>query len=156
LEAFWEKEIRKHYRISTKTQQFDLDELGRLQRRTAPEAFAKSVLAEAERLVEDTPWEINPSQKGNWRAFLGRTNGNLWDYMVAACLVSFHTSLRMFPDAAPYRSQYASVRIMKEPTLKANVLACTPAILADAVISVAIVWLATWERWELLAKEKIG
>ncbi|MBT7300806.1 MAG: hypothetical protein HN849_14900, partial [Victivallales bacterium] len=90
------------------------------------------------------------------RAYLGKTNKNLWDYMVSVCLVSFHTSLRMFPDEAPYQGQYDTIRIMKDDTLKASVIAQTPAILADAITSVAVVWLATWERWELLVKEHVS
>ena len=156
LEAFWEKEIKKHYRVSTKTEKFDLDEMGKLQRRSKPETFAQSVIAQTEHLVAATQWEINPTQKGHWRAYLGKTNKNLWDYMVSVCLVSFHTSLRMFPDEAPYQSQYDTIRIMKDDTLKASVIAQTPAILADAITSVAVVWLATWERWELLAKEHVS
>ena len=58
-------------------------------------------------------------------------------------------SLKMFPlDAV----DYDEVRIMEVSPFKENVIQYSPYILADAINSVALVWLATWERWELLAK----
>lgn len=156
LEAYWETEIRKHYRVSTKTQQFDLDELGRLQRRSTATAYAGSVLEQADALIAQAQWQANPAGTAQWWAYLGPTNRNIWDYLVGVCLVSFHLSLRMFPDASPYREKYHTIDIMQDAALRGNVVTFTPAILADAIMSVALIWLATWERWELMNRGYAG
>ena len=61
-------------------------------------------------------------------------------------------SLKMFPLEAPTGVDYNTVRIMTVSPFRDKVKQYTPYILADAINSVALVWLATWERWELLAK----
>ena len=88
----------------------------------------------------------------DWGAFLGSTNKNLGDYLVSVCLVSFHMSVKMFPLDAPAGVYYDTVRIMRVSPFKDSVIQYPPYILANAINSVALVWLATWERWELLDK----
>ena len=152
LEAVWEYEIKKYYRISTKTQQFNLDENQNLQLDTGHRGYENSILFKCDEILRQSVWE-NMTQTGeDWRAFLGRGNKKIWDYLVSVCLVSFHMSLKMFPLAPPAGIDYDTVRIMRVSTFKESVIQYSPHILADAINSVALVWLATWERWELLAK----
>ena len=152
LEAFWEKEIKKYYRVSTKMEQFDLDENLNLQLKNSARGYENSVLGECDGLLRRTTWD-NMTQTGQeWRAFLGRGNNNLWDYLVSVCLVSFHMSLKMFPPNPPAGVDYNTVKIMEVSPFKDDVIRYSPYILADAINSVALLWLATWERWELLAK----
>jgi len=152
LEAFWEKEIKKYYRVSTKMEQFDLDENLNLQLKNSTRGYENSVLGECDGLLRRTTWD-NMTQTGQeWRAFLGRGNNNLWDYLVSVCLVSFHMSLKMFPPNPPAGVDYNTVKIMEVSPFKDDVIRYSPYILADAINSVALLWLATWERWELLAK----
>ena len=152
LEYFWEREIKKYYRVSKTTKQFDLDENQHLQLNTKTKGFEKSILGKCDEILEVSAWNnMNQSEK-HWRAFLGTTNKNLWDYLVSVCLVSFHMSLKMFPPSPPNGVDYDKVRIMKVQPFKDAVIRYSPFILADAINSVALVWLATWERWELLEK----
>jgi len=152
LEGFWEHQIRKYYRVSTKTRQLILDENQNLQIDTTRRSFTNSILHKCDEILQASKWD-NMNQAGqNWRDFLGNTNKNLWDYLVAVCLVSFHMSLKMFPLEPLAGVDYHAARIMRVSTLRDNVLQYSPYILADAIDSVALVWLATWERWELLAK----
>ena len=152
LEAFWEYEIKKYYRFSTKTQQFDLDENQNLQLDARRRGFEKSVLYKCDEILRQSAWDNMGQAEPEWRAFLGRGNRNLWDYLVSVCLVSFHMSVKMFPLNPPTGVDYDTVRIMRVSPFKDNVIHYSPYILADAINSVALVWLATWERWELLAK----
>ena len=152
LEGFWENEIKKFYRVSIKTQQFDFDENQNLQLDTSRRGFQNSILYKCDEILRQSVWD-NMSQTGqDWRAFLGSTNKNLWDYLVSVCLVSFHMSVKMFPLNPPAGVDYDTVRIMRVSPFKDDVIRYSPYILADAISSVALVWLATWERWELLAK----
>lgn len=152
LEAFWEYEIKKYYKVSTKTQQFDLDENQNLELDASHRGFEKSVLYKCDEILRQSAWD-NMTQTGqDWRAFLGSGNKNLWDYLVSVCLVSFHMSMKMFPLNPPLGVNYDTVRIMTVSPFKDNVIEYSPYILADAISSIALVWLATWERWELLAK----
>jgi hypothetical protein len=151
LEAFWEKEIEKYYKVSTKREQFDLDENQNLQRNTNREGFEESILYKCDEILSNSTWD-DMKGSGDWRKFLGKTNNNLWDYLVSVCFVSFHMSLEMFPDPAPDAVDYDKVRIMDVSPFKEAVIKYSPEILADAINSVSLLWLATWERWELLAK----
>jgi len=152
LEAFWENDIKKYYSVSKKTQQFDLDENLNLQLDTSRRGFENSILYKCDEILRQSAWD-NMEQGGqDWRAFLGRGNKNLWDYLVSVCLVSFHMSLKMFPLNPAAGVDYDTVRIRRVSPFKEDIVQYSPYILADAINSVALVWLATWERWELLAK----
>ena len=152
LEAFWEYEIKKYYRVSTGTEQFDLDENHNLQLNTDHRAFETSILHQCDEVLAQSVWDNMTRTDPDWRTFLGNGNKNLWDYLVSVCLVSFHMSLKMFPLNPPNEIDYGTVRIMRVSPFKESVVQYSPYILADAISSVALVWLATWERWELLAK----
>lgn len=150
LEDFWEVEIDNHFKISKKDQ-FDLDENGLLQRKTTMKQYKKSVLYKCEQVLKNSKWS-NLKNKEGWQVFLGEGNNNFWDYLVSICLVSFHMSRLMFPDPAPPGVNYDTVKIMDKKPFKKDVIKYSPYILADAINSVALLWLATWERWELLEK----
>ena len=150
LEEFWEKEIIKYYNVSKKAQQFDLDAEGNLQRNNKKKGYEDSILYQCDELLAQLKWDRMDSAKMHWSAFLGNGNNNFWDYLVSVCLVSFHMSQLMFtPDSGV---EYNKIRIMKVPRFKENVEKYSPYILSDAISSVAMLWLASWERWELLAK----
>jgi len=152
LEYYWEKEIKKFYRVSTKKQQFDLDENQNLQLDTSRGGYENSILHECDNILQGSRWDNMNQAVHDWRDFLGSTNNNLWDYLVSVCLVSFHMSLKMFPMNPPASVDYTTVRIMNVSPFKEYVVQFSPYILADAINSVALLWLATWERWELLEK----
>jgi hypothetical protein len=152
LEAFWEGEITKYYRVSKAMQQFDLDAEQKLQLDPRQEGFENSILNKCDKILKQSAWDNMGRTERKWQLFLGSGNNNLWDYLVSVCLVSFHMSLKMFPDPPPAGVDYEKVRIMEVSPFKESVEQYSPYILADAINSVVLVWLATWERWELLAK----
>jgi len=151
IEEFWEKEIKKYYKISYKTEQFDLDEEGNLQQKVGQSGYDGSILHKCDQLLADEEWHNIDIADNHWTALLGNNN-NFWDYLVSVCLVSFHMSILMFPLDPPDNVDYDTVRIMEVSPFKESVIEYSPYILADAINSVALLWLAAWERWELLAK----
>ncbi len=158
LEAFWERQVKKHFGISRKRKNFDLDENQSLELKSKPEKYSESVLYNCEQTLKGSIWEKTNGNKQDWQQFLGKTNKNLWDYIVSVCIVSFHMSLKMFPENPPGGVDYQdkTFRIMKTSPYKEDVIKYSPNILADAINSVAVVWLATWERWELLKKVAVS
>jgi hypothetical protein len=152
LEAFWEDEIANYYGVSTTKEQFDLDAEQNLQLDTSRGGFEDSILHKCDEVLKQSAWEHMDRTERDWRVFLGKGNNNLWDYLVSVCLVSFHMSLKMFPNPPPAGVDYNTVRIREVSPFKESIVQYSPYILADAINSVALVWLATWERWELLAK----
>ena len=153
LEKFWEEEIFEYYRVSKKRKQFDLNENQKLERDTKKRDYEKSILGKCDEILRQSAWCSKNRSGDNWRIFLGKGNKNLWDYLVSVCLVSFHMSLKMFPLNPPPAVDYDTVRIMDVSPFREDVRKYSPYILADAINSVALVWLATWDRWELLAKD---
>jgi hypothetical protein len=156
LEDFWDKEIKKYYKVSKKSKQFDLDANQMLQRDAKKRGYEESVLYECDKVLKEkkTEWQNIGTTKKDWRAFLGSTNRNFWDYMVGVCIVSFHLSVKMFPIKPPAGVNYNKVKIMEKQPFKDSVIQYSPYILADAINSVALLWLATWERWGQLKEKK--
>ncbi len=150
LEDFWEKEISKYYRISKRTSQFDLDAEGNLQRKVEKKGYENSILRECDDILEQSRWKRMGAARKHWSAFLGKGNSNFWDYLVSVCIVSFHMSQLMFPPDAGVN--YNTLRIRKVSPFRERITEYSPHILADAINSVALLWLAAWERWELLSK----
>jgi hypothetical protein len=152
LEAFWEGEVKKYYKISKNGQEFVTDENGSLELATDLETYKNSILYQCDQILAQTRWQAAASADKNWNAYLGKGNNNFWDYEVSVCLVSFFTSLCMFPQNPPPGVDYNTLKIMESSPFKESVLAFSPKILADAINSVALIWLASWERWKLLTK----
>jgi hypothetical protein len=150
LETHWEKEITKYFKISGIREEFDLDEGGNLQRAAERSGYDQSILHSCEEILRQREWENMSTVDNHWSALLGSTNNNFWDYLVSVCLVSFHMSMLMFPLNPPTGVDYETVRIMETVPFRERVDEYSPQILADAVNSVSLLWLAAWERWELM------
>lgn len=147
MEAIWEYEINKFFQINKKKEQYDLDENGKIQRKGKP-GYEDSFLFQAQKLTETINWKS--CRNKNWNRYLGDKNNNIWDYLVCVCRVSFFMSHKIFPRTTSF--DYDAVRIKKVPELYEEVIKYSPDILADTINSIAIVWLTTWMRWELLKK----
>jgi hypothetical protein len=152
LEDYWEKEIKKYYHYSTRLEQFDLDEEQNLQRDETRRNYEESFLYKCDEIVKNITWDGMADAGDGWRAFLGKTNNNFWDYLVSVCFVSYLLSEKMFPLQPPDGVDYDTVRIMEVSPFKEDVIELSPYIFADAINSVALLCLAAWERWELLKK----
>jgi hypothetical protein len=162
LEKFWDDEIMRYYGFSEELEQFDLDKDHNLQLKTMDpdeeKEYKESIIYKCDQILKDSGWENMDTEETKWQTFLGKTNNNPWDYMVSVCLVSFHMSLKLFPDPPPDGVDYqkSSFKIMETSPFREDVLKYSPYILADAINSVALIWLATWERYELLEKVAVS
>lgn len=152
LEEYWEKEIKKYYKVSTISEQFDLDEDQNLQRNEKAKNYEASFLCKCDEILQNAYWENMADAGEGWKTFLGRTNNNFWDYLVSICFVSYLLSEKMFPLQPPDGVDYDTVSIMKTSPFKESVIELSPYIFADAINSVALLGFAAWERWELLKK----
>lgn len=147
LEAVWESEVKKHYRITKDGREFVTDEDGDPLLGSDPQVYQTSILYQCDQLLAQTRWQDIQTMNTNWNAYLGHGNNNFWDYEVSVCLVSFFLSQCLFPLNPPAGVNYDTLKIMKTSPFKESVLAVSPKILADAINSVALIWLAAWERW---------
>jgi hypothetical protein len=146
IEDIWEKEIFKYYGASKKYKQFDLDQENDLQFTNAG-GYNTSFLSKIDTLLSNL--QFTPKSNNiKFDMYLGSTNNNLWDYLVSVCHVSFLTSMQLLPDDGTY--DYKTIKIDQIPVLYNSIIDRSSNILADAIASIAIVWLATWMRWELL------
>lgn len=146
MEDIWEKEIFKYFDASKRFKQFDLDQDNNLQFTNAPN-YNTSFLSKIDVLLNNLQFTPKPNTT-NYDLYLGNTNKNIWDFLVGVCHVSFLTSVQLLPIGGPYN--YKTLKIQQEPILYNNFIDRSPYILADAITSIAIVWLSTWMRWELL------
>lgn len=143
MEKIWEDEIIRCYDPSIITEQYDLNQNYNLVIKNQVN-YDNSFLKQVDTHLN----AITFTPKGNmWYKFLGNKNSKVWDYLVGVCHVSFLMSHLIFPEG---EYNYDIVRIKNDPVLNSRLIQYTPNILADAVTSIAIVWLSTWMRWELL------
>jgi hypothetical protein len=152
LEGYWENEVQGNCRISPRKEQFDLDEDSHVDVAVDQAAYKASLLGQTEAVLAQTRWEETTASATNWHVPLGKGNNNFWDYTVSVCLVSFQVSQQLFPLNPPSGIDYNTVRITKTSPFRESVTELSPKILADAIDSTALLWLAAWERWRLLKK----
>ncbi len=145
IEAYWEHEILNIYKVSKKSQYFDLDEDFKLQKQNNGES---KLFDKIDDLIENT--NINVRIKNEWRDYL--CHNNIWDLLVSICYISFHQSMAMLPMDIMDNDAYKTIDIMADTTYSKKVIKFSPYILSDAIKAVAFIWLSTWERWELLLK----
>nr|WP_321406501.1 zinc dependent phospholipase C family protein [uncultured Carboxylicivirga sp.] len=150
IEDYWQKEVLKYYKVNKKLEQFDMDENQKLQVNADRKGYDSSIIKKCNDLLENNSWDKINTTSNDWYALLGTSNKNVWDYLVSVCLVSFHMSLKLVPLDQPDGIDYDMVRIKDEPMLFDPLERFSPEIIADAINSIALVWLATWERWELI------
>lgn len=146
IEGFWEDEILKYYTLSKKYDIFDLTENNILEPKPDPN-YKNSFLSSVDTLLAG---KVNIPDNKNWRDYIGSTNNNIWDFLVSICYISFLQSITILPLYANDNFYDKSFRIMDVNPYKDLVTDFSAYIISDAIKSVAFVWLATWERWELL------
>lgn len=149
MEKFWDKEIEKYYVIDKKKEVFDLDVNGNPELKNPTDnSFKDSILHKALMRLEKRTW--NPSHK----SVLGKGNKNHWDYTVGVCFVSYLVSTWFIPEAS--NVEYAKIRILKDDAYKDKLIEMSEHVIADAIDSIALIWLRTWDRTFKLKEEKRG
>jgi hypothetical protein len=150
MEACWEEEIRRHYRLlnedDPQNASFALDNYQHLQYREGIEV--SPTMARIEQLLQEKVWGGLENRTCKWNDLLGNQNRNIWDYINAISRISFFISRKMFPPEI-YESKREALDCATGDDFRRIVYDYMPLIMVDAVNSVALVWLSTWERWEL-------
>jgi hypothetical protein len=138
MESFWDDEIEKYYKFDTKKEVFVYDEMGYPEFRSGNEAeFADSFISKALQRLALRAWD--PSNK----KVLGKGNKNAWDYMVATCFVSYLVSTWFIPEMT--KAEYNKLKILREPEYKKKLLQLSEHVFADAIDSIALLWILAWD-----------
>ena len=133
MEKEFEDAIKKEYTLiadpARKDKQFQLDSKGFPKEKTLG-----PLLSEVKDDIENRPFTIG----------YGSKNNNVWDYMSDLCYYSFLLSTEIVPLSAntymtksEYKTKYHQ-----------NFIDASPAILGDAIDSLARIWLDVWKDYE--------
>ena len=148
MEKYWDDEIRKFYSFDTKRKVFDYDLDGAPElKQKKLEKFEGSFLYEALEVLSKRKWNpADPKSK-----YLGKNNKKTYDYIKAVCLDSYFVSKWFIPDMPA--SQYEKIKILKDDQYKDKLRKMSVHVLADAIDSIALVWLLTWDSYNKLKEE---
>jgi len=147
MEKYWDKEIKKFYEFDKKRKVFDYDLNG------APELIGKEIESFKKSFLYDVLKELN---KRKWnpsdKKVLGKKNKKVYDYVKAVCFVSYLVSTWFIPELS--KKEYKKIKIIKDEKYKQKLRELSVHVLADAIDSIALVWLLTWNRYNKLKEEK--
>ncbi|MBW2988874.1 hypothetical protein KY358_01000 [Candidatus Woesearchaeota archaeon] len=148
MEGYWDKEIMKFYSFDKKRKVFDYDIDGspELQEENK-EKFKESFLYEALKILSKRKW--NPADKK--AKYLGKNNKKIYDYAKAVCFDSYLVSTWFIPELS--EGEYKKIKILKDEKYKEKLRDMSVHILADAIDSIALVWLLTWDKYNKLKEE---
>ena len=132
IEDVWDQQVRSSYYIDEDNERFFYDPQGY--------PLKQETFSELMQYVED---ELRKRQFiWSW----GAGCGNTWDYMSGISQYSYLMAYRLVPaDHAP--SEISKALYMESEAFKEHFFEYSKAILADAVESIAKVWLHAWVRY---------
>lgn len=148
MEEYWDKEIEKFYEFDKKRKVFDYDvdgapELKGMKRDSFKESFLYDVL----KVLSKRKW--NPSDE---KKVLGKNNKKVYDYIKSVCFVSYLVSTDFIPEMPT--KEYKKIKILEDDKYKDKLYELSVHVLADAIDSIALVWLLTWDSYNKL-EEKV-
>ncbi len=146
-EGFWDKEILKYYVFdkSKKCFDYDIDGMPELKEKKK-DAFAGSFLHKALKILDKKQWDPADTK------ILGSGNKKIYDYLKAVCLVSYVLDCQFIP-LSMQPAKYKKLKILEEKPYFDELARISPHIFADAIDSIALVWLLTWDRYNKLKAE---
>lgn len=146
MEKYWDKEIKKFYLFDGKRKVFDYDIGGAPELKEKKDKFEGSFLYDVLKLLSERKW--NPADK----KIFGENNKKIYDYVKAVCFDSYAVSNWFVPEMPT--ADYKKIKILKDEKYKDSLRKMSVHVLADAIDSVALVWLLMWDKYNKL-KEKI-
>ncbi|MDH4240249.1 MAG: hypothetical protein OEW48_11870 [Phycisphaerae bacterium] len=147
MEKHWDKEILKYYVYDNDREVFDYDVKGVPEvKEKKKDSFEDSFLNKALKILEQRKW--NPTDK----KLPGTGNVKIYDYLKAVCLVSYVMSTEFIP-LSMSKSEYNKLEILKEKPYLDKLNELSPHVFADAIDSIALVWLVTWDKYNKLKEE---
>ncbi|MDP3057608.1 MAG: hypothetical protein Q8N37_03780 [bacterium] len=155
MEKYWDKEIEKYYEFDKERGVFDYDIDGapELKNGIINDEFKNSILYKVIEELNNRKWIIS-QQKGEAfnKEILGEGNKKIYDYVKAICYASYLISTDFIPEDVP-PEEYKKLKILENPEYKEKLDRLSVCVLADAIDSIAMVWLLTWDKYKALEKE---
>jgi hypothetical protein len=153
MEKYWDKEIVKYYEFDKKRKVFDYDISG------APELiddeklkakFQESFLCKTLDELSKRKWGLKKIKgKLATKKILGQGNKKIYDYVKAVCFVSYLISTDFISENIE-KEEYKKMKILKDAKYKNRLDKISVNVLADAIDSIALVWLLTWDKYNKL------
>lgn len=134
IESEWDKQVRKSYALDTPNNRFFYDPEG-YPLKTKPTPLVLAVEEDAVSREYLHPW--------------GTGNGNTWDYISAVSEYSYLMAYRLIP---PEMDEQTSHKDYKASEAYSHLEEYSRYIFADAIDSIARVWLHVWSRYRSWAK----
>jgi hypothetical protein len=145
IESDWEEQIKRCYDIDKNNERFYYDPSGYpLKNQQADREYQQSFLKEVDKELRNRKFVIS----------YGTKNKNVWDFMSAVCQYSYLMSYSLIPE------NYDHTNVPKRNWQALGTVAFdkfSVAVFADAIDSIARVWLRVWRRymkWEKGRKKK--
>ena len=153
MEKYWDKEIIKFYEFDKKRDVFDYDIDGApefIKNKKPKEKFKESFLYGVIDELSKRKWEIEKI-KGKLadKKILGEGNKKIYDYVKAVCFVSYLISTDFIPEGIK-KQEYEKMKVLEDSEYKDKLDKISIYILADAIDSIALVWLLTWDKYKKL------
>jgi hypothetical protein len=147
MESWWDEEILKFYAFDNKRKVFDYDINGAVElKEDAKDLFKTSFLCRALEILHSRTWSPKDEK------ILGEGNAKIYDYLKAVCLVSYFVSTEFIPLSMPVE-QYNKLKILSDQSYFNGLKEISPYVFADAVDSIALVWLLTWDKYNKLQED---
>lgn len=155
MEAYWDSEIEKYYSFDKPRGVFDYDIEGapEIAEGADIEAFKKSILGGVFAELSARSWKLTQaSVRAGGAALFGKGNKKVYDYVKAVCYASYLISTDFIGEDVPEKD-YKKLKILSDPAYKKRLDEISVNVLADAVDSIAMIWLVTWDKYkELIAQ----
>ena len=156
MEKCWDKEIEKFYEFDKKRKVFDYDLGGApelIKNANKQELFKKSFLHGVIKELSGRKLELKKVKRGlAEKKIIGEGNKKIYDYTKAICFVSYLISTEFIPENIN-EAEYKKLKILKDPEYKEKLDKLSVYVLADAIDSIALVWLLTWDKYNKLKEE---
>lgn len=156
MEKYWDKEITKFYEFDKKRKVFDYDLGGApelIKNEKKEEQFKESFLYKVIEELGNRKWRLERA-KGKLadKKILGEGNKKIYDYAKAICFASYLISTDFIPESVSEK-EYKELKILEDPKYKKKLDKISVCVLADAIDSIALVWLLTWNKYNKLKEE---
>jgi len=156
MEKYWDDEIKKFYDFDKKRGVFDYDIDGApelIKDEKKQKQFSKSFLYDVIAELSKRKWTLKKAKsKLADQKVLGENNKKVYDYVKAVCFVSYLISTDFIPDDVP-EDKYQKIKILEDPKYKNKLNQISVNVLADAIDSISLVWLLTWDKYNKLKEE---
>lgn len=152
MEEYWDKEIEKYYEFDKKRGVFDYDIDGapELKEEKPGEEFKKSILYKVIEELNGRKWLLTQKKVAALdKEIFGVGNKKVYDYVKAVCYASYLISTDFIPENVS-EAEYKKLKILEDPKYKEKLDKLSVCILADAIDSIALVWLLTWDKYKAL------